>query len=110
MLGGKSPNIVFADCEMDEAIKGAYNGIYMNSGQVCQAGTRLMVQRDVKDEFVARLIEMSRAVRGGSKYQGSSDKMKTDPASLSSHGQPSGPSRDTWHLELVTWSLVPAGP
>ncbi len=64
-LGGKSPNIVFADCEMDEAIKGAYNGIYMNSGQVCQAGTRLMVQRDVKDEFVARLIEMSRAVRMG---------------------------------------------
>ena len=64
-LGGKSPNIVFADCDMDEALKGAYNGIYLNSGQVCQAGTRLMVQRDVKDEFVARLIEMSRAIRMG---------------------------------------------
>jgi len=64
-LGGKSPNIVFADADIDEALKGAYNGIYMNSGQVCQAGTRLMVQRDIKGEFVARLIEMSRAVRMG---------------------------------------------
>jgi aldehyde dehydrogenase (NAD+)/betaine-aldehyde dehydrogenase len=64
-LGGKSPNVVFADADMDEALKGAYNGIYLNSGQVCQAGTRLMVQRDVKDEFVARLIEMSRSVRMG---------------------------------------------
>ena len=64
-LGGKSPNIVFADSDMDAALKGAYNGIYLNSGQVCQAGTRLMVQRDVKDEFVAQLIEMSRSVRMG---------------------------------------------
>ena len=64
-LGGKSPNVVFADADMDAALQGAYNGIYLNSGQVCQAGTRLMVQRDVKDEFVARLIDLSRQVRMG---------------------------------------------
>jgi acyl-CoA reductase-like NAD-dependent aldehyde dehydrogenase len=58
-LGGKSPNVVFADANMDDAVKGAYNGIYLNSGQVCQAGTRLLVERSVKDEFVRRLMEMS---------------------------------------------------
>lgn len=64
-LGGKSPNIVFADADMDEAVRGAYNGIYLNSGQVCQAGTRLLVERSVKDEFVAKLVAMSeRAVLG----------------------------------------------
>ncbi len=64
-LGGKSPNIVFADAEMEDALRGAYNGIYLNAGQVCQAGTRLLVQRSAKDEFVSRLVEMSKKIRMG---------------------------------------------
>ncbi|HMO54061.1 MAG TPA: aldehyde dehydrogenase family protein [Tepidiformaceae bacterium] len=64
-LGGKSPNIVFADADIDDALRGAYTGIYLNSGQVCQAGTRLLVQRDIKDEFVSRLVDMSKKIRMG---------------------------------------------
>ncbi|HEX5406710.1 MAG TPA: aldehyde dehydrogenase family protein [Pseudonocardiaceae bacterium] len=58
-LGGKSPNIVFADADLDKAVRGAYWGIFLNSGQACQAGSRLLVQREVHDEFVARLVELT---------------------------------------------------
>jgi acyl-CoA reductase-like NAD-dependent aldehyde dehydrogenase len=54
-LGGKSPNIVFADANMDDALVNAVAGFVTISGQVCVAGTRLFVQRDIKDEFVERL-------------------------------------------------------
>jgi acyl-CoA reductase-like NAD-dependent aldehyde dehydrogenase len=64
-LGGKSPNIVFADADMDEALRGTVYGIYMNSGQVCQAGTRLLVQESIKDEFVSKLLERTNAARVG---------------------------------------------
>jgi acyl-CoA reductase-like NAD-dependent aldehyde dehydrogenase len=58
-LGGKSPNVVFADCpSLDAAVTGAFFGIFMNSGQVCQAGSRLLVQRSVHDEVLARLTAM----------------------------------------------------
>ncbi len=60
-LGGKSPNIVFADtASMDAAVAGAFVGIYANSGQVCQAGSRLLVQESIKDEFVDKLVAMTR--------------------------------------------------
>ncbi|MBD1547537.1 aldehyde dehydrogenase [Roseibium aggregatum] len=56
-LGGKSPNIVFADApDLDAAVKASANGIFRNSGQVCIAGTRLLVERSVHDEFVDRLV------------------------------------------------------
>ena len=55
-LGGKSPNIVFADApNFDAAVKASANGIFRNSGQVCIAGTRLLVERSIHDEFVDRL-------------------------------------------------------
>lgn len=54
-LGGKSPDIVFADADMDKAVPGAAMACYANSGQICAAGTRLFVERRVQDEFVERL-------------------------------------------------------
>jgi acyl-CoA reductase-like NAD-dependent aldehyde dehydrogenase len=57
-LGGKSPNIVFADADLDKAVPASYWGIYLNTGQACQAGSRLLVHRDVHDEFVSRMRAM----------------------------------------------------
>ena len=51
-LGGKAPNIVFADADIEQAVSGAMMGIFFNQGQVCCAGSRLFVQEDVKDEFL----------------------------------------------------------
>jgi len=55
-LGGKSPNIVFADSDLDSAVKGAINGIFYGKGECCNAGSRLFVENKVKDEFVEKLI------------------------------------------------------
>lgn len=61
-LGGKSPNVVFADAtNLDDAVEGAFFGIYRNSGQVCVAGSRLLVQESIRDQFVERLLRMTRA-------------------------------------------------
>ena len=54
-LGGKSPNIVFEDANLDEAIMGALMGFVANSGQICLAGTRVLVQRSIYDEFSQKL-------------------------------------------------------
>lgn len=54
-LGGKSPDIVFADADLDIAVPGAAMGVFGNSGQVCVAGSRLFVERKIHDEFVERL-------------------------------------------------------
>jgi acyl-CoA reductase-like NAD-dependent aldehyde dehydrogenase len=60
-LGGKSPNVVFADvASLDAAAQGAFHGIYVNSGQVCQAGSRLLVQASIKDQFLERLLTLTR--------------------------------------------------
>jgi aldehyde dehydrogenase (NAD+) len=58
-LGGKSPDIVFADADLDKAVPGAAMGIFGNSGQVCSAGSRLFVQRDIYEEFLERLTAFS---------------------------------------------------
>jgi betaine-aldehyde dehydrogenase len=55
-LGGKSPNIVFADADFETAVDYALFGIYANAGQVCSAGSRLVVQRSIADRFVAELV------------------------------------------------------
>lgn len=55
-LGGKSPNIIFEDADLDQAAKSALFGLFLNSGQICQAGTRIFVQESVHDEFVEKLI------------------------------------------------------
>lgn len=64
-LGGKSPDIVFADADLDKAVPGAAMGVFTNSGQVCVAGTRILVQRPVYDEFVERITAFTRTVRVG---------------------------------------------
>ncbi|WP_346894218.1 aldehyde dehydrogenase [uncultured Roseibium sp.] len=65
-LGGKSPNIVFADApDLDAAVKASANGIFRNSGQVCIAGTRLLVERSVHDEFVDRLTAYVETMKVG---------------------------------------------
>lgn len=55
-LGGKSPNIVFADADLDAAAASSITAAFLNSGQICSAGSRLLVDRDVHDEFVDRMI------------------------------------------------------
>lgn len=64
-LGGKSPDIVFADADLDKAVPGAAMGVFTNSGQVCYAGTRLFVQRKIQKEFVERLSAFARTLRMG---------------------------------------------
>ena len=55
-LGGKSPNIVFADSDVDSAVKGAINGIFYGKGEVCNAGSRLFLESKLKDEFTDKLV------------------------------------------------------
>jgi aldehyde dehydrogenase (NAD+) len=64
-LGGKSPHIVFADADLDAAAGGVVAGIFAATGQTCMAGSRLMVQEDIYDEFLDRLSERARAIRLG---------------------------------------------
>jgi len=64
-LGGKAPNIVFADADMEAAIKGAITGIFFNQGQVCCAGSRLFLEKSVHDEFLTKLTEKAKNLRQG---------------------------------------------
>jgi acyl-CoA reductase-like NAD-dependent aldehyde dehydrogenase len=64
-LGGKSPNIVFADADLDRAVTGAVAGIFAAGGQTCIAGSRLLVQESVHDEVVAAVADRARAIRLG---------------------------------------------
>ncbi|WP_370961534.1 aldehyde dehydrogenase [Amycolatopsis sp. cg9] len=64
-LGGKSADIVCADADLDKAVPGAAMGVFANSGQICFAGTRVLVQRPVVDEFTARLLEFVKTLRVG---------------------------------------------
>ncbi len=64
-LGGKSPNIVFADADLDSAVKGAINGIFYGKGEVCCAGSRLFVEKKVESEFLDKLVERTKKLRPG---------------------------------------------
>ena len=75
-LGGKAPNIVFADADIEQAVNGAMMGIFFNQGQVCCAGSRLFVEERVKDQFVDRLKEKAANIVVG------------DPTSKSTHMGP----------------------
>ena len=75
-LGGKSPNIVFDDADKEAAVMGAISGIFAATGQTCIAGSRLLVQKSIHDEFVARLIEVAKTAKIG------------DPMSLDTHVGP----------------------
>lgn len=64
-LGGKSPDIVFADADLDKAVPGASMGVFANTGQVCVAGTRIFVQRAIHDEFLERMKAFAKTIRIG---------------------------------------------
>ncbi|MFN7086481.1 MAG: aldehyde dehydrogenase [Burkholderiales bacterium] len=64
-LGGKSPNIVFDDAHIDNAVKGVISGIFAATGQTCIAGSRLLVQQSIHDEFVARLVAFAKTAKMG---------------------------------------------
>jgi aldehyde dehydrogenase (NAD+) len=59
-LGGKSPNVIFADADLDQAVDGAFHAIYFHGGQCCTAGSRLFVEQKIQKEFVDRLVEKSK--------------------------------------------------
>ena len=62
-LGGKSPNIVLDDADLDAAVKGAYNGIFYGKGEVCAAGSRLFVAKKIHDEFMEKLIARTKKLQ-----------------------------------------------
>jgi acyl-CoA reductase-like NAD-dependent aldehyde dehydrogenase len=64
-LGGKTPNIIFADADRDQAIAGSLFTSFYNTGQICTSGTRLLVQKSMKDEIVDQFVERARKIRVG---------------------------------------------
>jgi aldehyde dehydrogenase (NAD+) len=64
-LGGKSPNIVFDDAEIDNAVKGVISGIFAATGQTCIAGSRLLVQKSIHDQFVDKLVALAATAKMG---------------------------------------------
>jgi acyl-CoA reductase-like NAD-dependent aldehyde dehydrogenase len=64
-LGGKSANVILPDADVDAAVKGSYQAIYYNTGQACNAGSRLFVQQDQFDDVVAKLAESAQKARVG---------------------------------------------
>ena len=64
-LGGKSPNIIFADANLDDAVNGAVSGIFAATGQTCIAGSRLLVQDSIYDELVQKLVTLSKTAKMG---------------------------------------------
>jgi len=65
-LGGKNPNIVFADADMDAAIDNALTAVFLHSGQVCSAGARLLVEKSIHDKFVNEVARRADLIRSGS--------------------------------------------
>ncbi len=64
-LGGKNPNIVFPDADIEGALKSAFWGIFANKGEVCSSGSRLLLHADIHDEFAGRLAEKAKAMKVG---------------------------------------------
>ena len=64
-LGGKSPNILFEDAELEQAVSGVMNGIFVNQGEICTAGSRLLVHESLHREVVERLVERASLIRVG---------------------------------------------
>jgi aldehyde dehydrogenase (NAD+) len=72
-LGGKNPNIIFPDCDFDEAVNAAFWGIYANKGEVCSSGSRLLVHQSVHDRFVGKLIDRASKMNVGDPFDASSE-------------------------------------
>jgi aldehyde dehydrogenase (NAD+) len=67
-LGGKSPNVIFADADLDAAIEGAYFGLFFNQGQCCCAGSRLFVEEKVHDQVVDKLVKRAKSQKVGDPF------------------------------------------
>lgn len=72
-LGGKSPNIVFADADIEAAVAGAMMGIFFNQGEVCCAGSRLFVEEKIHDEVVSGLVERAKSLKVGDPFDPSTE-------------------------------------
>lgn len=72
-LGGKSPNVVFADADLDEAVTGAYGALFLNQGQNCCAGSRAFVHADIYDRFLERLVDRANKSRVGDPFDPKTD-------------------------------------
>jgi len=81
-LGGKSPNIVFADADLEQAVRGATTGIFYGKGEVCAAGSRLFVEKKIHDDFTQKLAERAKKMQPGDPMD-----PKTRFGSLVSQGQ-----------------------
>jgi acyl-CoA reductase-like NAD-dependent aldehyde dehydrogenase len=81
-LGGKSPNIVFEDADLEKAAKGVLFGIYLNSGQLCESGSRLIVQSSIREKFLAQLKEGMERMRAGNPFD-----METDVSAITTEEQ-----------------------
>lgn len=75
-LGGKSPNVVFADADLDAAVEGAYFGLFFNQGQCCCAGSRLYVEEKIHEEFVHKMVQKAKARKVGDPFD---DKTQQGP-------------------------------
>ena len=64
-LGGKSPNIFFEDCDFEAAVEGALFGCFVNQGEVCSAGSRILVQKSIYEKFVNAMIEKTKTIKVG---------------------------------------------
>lgn len=64
-LGGKSPQIVFADADLDAVVQGCSMGLFFNQGQICAAGTRLLVERSIAEDFAKKLAEIASSIKVG---------------------------------------------
>ncbi len=72
-LGGKSPNVVFADADLNKAVAGAMAGIFFNQGEVCCAGSRLFIEEEIHDEFVSRFSDAADARKVGDPFDTSTE-------------------------------------
>jgi aldehyde dehydrogenase (NAD+) len=72
-LGGKSPNIIFGDVDLDEAVEGAHMGLFSNQGQSCCAGSRVFVEETIYDQFVEKSVARARKRRVGDPFDPSTD-------------------------------------
>jgi betaine-aldehyde dehydrogenase len=81
-LGGKNPNIVFADADVPVALDYALTAVFLHSGQVCSAGARLLVEGSLHDEFVDALVERAQTIRLGGPFD---EKAETGPLVSAAH-------------------------
>ena len=81
-LGGKNPNIIFADADLEAAIDNAATAVFLHSGQVCSAGSRLLVEESIHDQVVDRLVEIARSIRLGGPFD---DRAETGPLISEAH-------------------------